>query len=188
MTTYNQDGTLMGGSGGSNQLIDLLTVVANPSAYKEKIDALDKATEENKKFIALVAPANEIIALREKIAQDAAASQTALDKAQQDAVAVVADAKAEAKKITKAAQEKADTLIATAQATVDEAKTKLAQAALAASNAQSQQEAVDKQAQEYFSKMQALDAEQAKLEIATAEAVKLKATLLAKHQAFIESL
>jgi hypothetical protein len=47
MTTYNQDGTPMGG-GGSNQLLDLLAVVSNPDAYNSKIQALQDAINEHK--------------------------------------------------------------------------------------------------------------------------------------------
>ena len=40
--------SITGGSS-SNQLMDLLAVVANPEVYKAKLDALDAATAENKK-------------------------------------------------------------------------------------------------------------------------------------------
>jgi len=188
MTTYNQDGTPMGGTGDSSQLLDLLTVVANPGVYKSKIDALDKATEENKKYIALVGPANEILAMREKIAQDVAASQAALEKAQQDAIAAVADAKTEAKDITKKAQEKAAALNAKAQAAADEAQAKLTQAEQVLADAQKQQAAADKQEKAQTSKMQALEKAKAELDAANAEVAEIKADLLAKHQAFIASL
>ena len=188
MTTYNQDGTPMGGSADSSQLLDLLTVVANPGVYKAKIDALDKATEENKKYIALVGPANEILAMREKIAKDAADSQVALEKAQQDAAAVISDAKVEAKDITKKAQDKAAALNAKAQAAADEATAKLAQAEQVLADAQKKQDSADKQANEQASKVQALEKAKAELDTANAEVAVIKADLLAKHQAFIESL
>lgn len=188
MTTYNQDGTPMGGSADSSQLLDLLTVVANPGVYKAKIDALDKATEENKKYIALVGPVNEILAMREKTAKDAADSQAALEKAQQDAAATVEAATAEAKDITKKAQEKAAALNAKAQAAADEAIAKLAQAEQVLADAQKQQATVDEQAKAQAAKVKELAATQAELDAANAEAAVIKASLLAKHQAFIESL
>ena len=41
----------------SNQLFDLLKVVANPEVYSEKVKSLEDAIAENKKYVELVAPA-----------------------------------------------------------------------------------------------------------------------------------
>lgn len=187
MTTYNQDGTPMGG-GGSSQLMDLLTVVANPDAYKAKVDALEAATAANKTYIELVAPADEILKLREKVAQDAADSQAALDKAQAEASSTVTEAKAQAKEIVKTAQDKADALTAKAQTADTEAQAKLADAQKAMAGAAALQKSANDQMTEYAAKLQALEKAQAELNTANAEIAVIKADLLAKHQAFIASL
>lgn len=187
MTTYNQDGTPMGG-GGSSQFMDLLTVVANPAAYKAKVDALEAAAAANKKYIELVAPVDEILKLRGKVAQDAADSQEALDKAQAEASSTVTDAKAQAKEIVKTAQTKADATTAKAKAADDEAQAKLAEAQKALAGAATLQKSANAQMTEYAAKLQTLEKAQAELDAANAEIAVIKADLLAKHQAFIESL
>lgn len=187
MTTYNQDGTPMGGSG-SNQLMDLLTVVANPAAYKAKVDALEAATAENKKYIELVAPADEILKLRDTVAQNAADSQAALEKASAEAASTIADAKAQAAELVKTAQAKADALTAKAQAADTEAQAKLADAQKAMAGAAALQKNANDQMTEYASKLQALEKAKAELDTANADIAVIKADLLAKHQAFIASL
>ena len=48
-----------GGSGSASQLLDLL---ANPDAYKTKLQAMESATAEYKKYVEAIGPASEIVA------------------------------------------------------------------------------------------------------------------------------
>jgi len=187
MTTYNQDGTPMGGSG-SNQLMDLLTVVANPAAYKAKVDALEAATAENKKYIELVAPADEILKLRDTVAQNAADSQAALENASAEAASTIADAKAQAAELVKTAQAKADTLTAKAQAADTEAQAKLADAQKVLENATKMQASANAQMAEYAAKLQTLEKSQVEVNQALEDAQALKASIIAKQEAFIKGL
>jgi hypothetical protein len=81
----------------SNQLFDLLKVVANPEVYSEKVKSLEDAIAENKKYVELVAPASEIIALREQLLADKAVMVQELEKVRSEAVQAREEAKAQAK-------------------------------------------------------------------------------------------
>jgi hypothetical protein len=80
---------ITGNSGGdASQVFNLLAVVANPDMYAKKLTEMVNATEENKKFVALVGPANEILQLREGAKQDREAAKKELLQAKTDAAAV----------------------------------------------------------------------------------------------------
>ena len=121
---------ITGGVGGdASQVFNLLAVVANPDAYGAKLKALVEATEENKKFVALVAPASDILKIREEIEGDKALAKQELKDAKRDADKAKADAKAAAKvttdkadKILADAQEQATKLLAEAQKELNDAK------------------------------------------------------------------
>ena len=117
-----------GSSGASNQLFDLLTVVSNPQAYQAKLKALGDATAENKKFVELVGPASDIVALKEKAKADADEAATALSEANSKAQTVVADAAKKAKDTISEAQKKAEEVTSAASNTRAEADKLLAQA------------------------------------------------------------
>lgn len=133
------------GNGDANQVFNLLAVVANPDVYAEKVRTLMEATEENKKFVALIGPANEILDLRDQAAKKLAEAKEVLDAARQEAEQLkvsaeaekqklVEDAKAEAAQITDEAKKlKAETKAANAAAT---AKARENEAALRAVKAQ----------------------------------------------------
>jgi len=76
--------SITGGSS-SNQLMDLLAVVANPEVYKAKLDALDAATAENKKYVEALGPASEIVALRDEAKVAVQAAKEALEQAKTNA-------------------------------------------------------------------------------------------------------
>lgn len=177
-----------GSAGSSGQLFDLLTVVANPAAYQEKIKALEDATAQNKKFVELVGPASDILSLKEKAQADAQAAAAVLDTAHAKAQDIVAQAESQAAAIFREAESRAQNMKA-------EADGLLAQARVAKKNAESVESAATagieaaKQLKEEAAQAKA-DAEKAvaDAQAAKAEAVAAKAEIIAKHQEFIRTL
>lgn len=77
---------ITGNSGGdASQVFNLLAVVANPDMYAKKLTDMVNATEENKKFVALVGPANEILQLKDASKKDREDAQKELQQAKADA-------------------------------------------------------------------------------------------------------
>jgi cell division septum initiation protein DivIVA len=114
---------ITGGVGGdAAQVFTLLSVVSNPEVYAEKLKALVEATEANKKIVALVGPASEIMQIRKDIEADKAAAKTGLADARKQASTVVSDANKKAKAILAEASEKRDSILADAQAKQAEAE------------------------------------------------------------------
>ena len=144
-----------GSSGASSQLFDLLTVVSNPQAYQAKLKALEDATAESKKFVELVAPASEIIALKEKSKADAQEAADVLSEAKSKAQTVVADANRKAKDIVSEAQSEAEEAIsgaaivrAEADKLLTQAKAELAAAQKAKADAEQARASAESKAQE----------------------------------------
>ena len=180
---------ITGGTGGdASQVFNLLAVVANPEVYGEKLKALVTATDEHKKFVALVAPASEIMEMRK---------QTAIDKL--EAIKLVADARAEAAALTAAATLKVQAMTDETQALVANARNLAAdaQAASTAKLAEIDAVLVDLKtrlaaatAAEKSAKKQADSAvaEKALLEGEKAQVVAIKTKLIAKSKAFAEDI
>ena len=62
--------TNIDGSLGSNQVIDLLSILTGtPEVYASKLKALQDATEANKKYVEAIGPASEIVRIKTEIAQ-----------------------------------------------------------------------------------------------------------------------
>ena len=180
--------TSITGGGASNQLMDLLAVVANPDVYKAKLDALDAATAENKKYVEAIAPASEILAMREQIKAKNAEADTALTEARARADAAVKAANDSASAIVAEAQAKADAMVAAAtenkaatDALMAQAKAELAAAQKATADAIKAQASAQ-------AKEQALSKALEDAAAAQAEAEAAKADILAKHQAFVQGL
>jgi cell division septum initiation protein DivIVA len=176
------------GGSSSNQLLDLLTVVANPTVYKAKIDALDAATAENKKYVEAIGPASEIFALREEAKENAAKAKEFLDKANAEALQIKEKASIDSQAIFREAKNKSDALIKAAEETkaqVDvvmaQAQEKLSSAQKVISDAQKAEESAQAKEQELTKALQ--DANEAK-----AQAEEARADILAKHQAFVQGL
>ena len=180
---------ITGGAGGdASQVFNLLAVVANPEVYGEKLKALVTATDEHKKFVALVAPASEILELRKQIA---------LDK--QAAVKLVADARAEAAEITAAATLKVQAMTTETQALVATARGLAADAQAASTAKLAEIDAVlgdlktrlaAATAAEKAAKKQteAVVSEKKLLESEKEQVVAIKTTLIAKSKAFAEDI
>lgn len=184
MISHNIDGT----NSNANQLFDLLTVVANPQAYQERLTALEDAQEKAQKLIDLVGPADEIMAMLEQTRLDAIKSKQTIADAQTKADKILADAKDQANEIAAKAQANCDVMKVNADKLVADAQAQVALAQVTIDDAkkrQSQAVKDSKEAEKQIIKYQELSkaAVQAK-----EDADALKAELLAKHQAFIQSL
>jgi cell division septum initiation protein DivIVA len=177
-----------GSVGGNNQLLDFISLVTNPKAYEAKIKALQDATEANQKFVELVAPATEIMDLREKLKADKAAAKTALEEAKIKADDIAKKAQATADAIIADAKAKAEQLTNEAQAAADDAKAAQSEARRGAND-------VKKAKTEYENLNADLKNQQVELAKSQAEAEAIRkqveedrADLIAKHTAFIKSL
>jgi len=96
---------ITGNSGGdTSQVFSLLAVIANPDVYAKKLTDMVNATEENKKFVALVGPANEILQLKDDSKKDREEAKKELQQAKADA----AEKKATATRAGKEALAKAE--------------------------------------------------------------------------------
>ena len=174
---------------GSNSTLDLLsTLLADPTVYADKLKALTEATAENKKYVDLVGPASEIVAIRTQADVDRAAAAQAVADAKVEADNIVGGAHADAAAILADAQGQADTLIAQAKAQKDESDAVLAQAK--ASLADVKRAESEAKAATAAAKVQsdALTIQQATTEAMQVEVAAIKAALLAKTKAFIEGL
>lgn len=176
------------GGNPSDQLMDLLTVIANPEAYKTKLDVLYAATAENKKYVEAIGPASEIVALRDEAKAAAQTAKEILEKAKTDAAQIVSNANIEANGIGVAAQNTAESLIASAAASKKEAdlialqnKAALAETKKLAAAAETAKTIADQKAAEWTNAVAAANA-------AKAEAEAAKASIIAKQEAFIKGL
>ena len=187
MTTYNQDGTPMGG-GGSNQLMDLFAIVSNPDAYNSKIQALQDAINEHKKVIDAVGPAKDILALREqtKIARDEAAAKISIAQTQADEVLAAANAQAEA--IVNRAREEMVALTEEAKAAKEEAKADAKAVKKALKDAEQAKADADAIVADYTARSKLLASSQATLDAAIVGAKETKDAIINKHLAFIQGL
>lgn len=77
---------ITGSSGGDTaQVFSLLAVMANPDVYAKKLTDMVNATEENKKYVALVGQANEILQIKDASKKDREEAQKELQQAKADA-------------------------------------------------------------------------------------------------------
>ena len=184
MIASNIDGTV----GGSNQLFDLISLVSDPQAYAEKVKRLEDAAAESKKYVELVAPASDILTLREESQADRAEAARELKEAKTEAASIRAKAKA----LTGEAQAEAEKIVeeakVEAQAIRNQAAAEKQELASAIKEAK-KDSAEAKRAVTGYKKL----ADEAKAQTAEAEAAiksseALKADIIARHKAFIESL
>ena len=177
-----------GSSGSTNQLFDLLTVVSNPAVYQTKLKALEDATAEHKKYVELVGPASDILTLKEKSQKDAQEAAGVLDSAKQQATGLISDAKVQASDIVALAKTEASKLKADAQDVMDAAKLVKTQADSAAAQAVQAQAKAELASAEANAKVKELDKAIADANATKEDAEAVKAEIVAKHKAFIESL
>jgi len=174
---------------GSNSTFDLLsTLLADPTVYADKLKALTEATAENKKYVELVGPVSEIVAIRAQADVDRAAAAQAVADAKVEADSIVGGAHADAAGILADAQGQADTLIAQAKAQKDQSTAVLSQAEISLADvkrAESEAKAATAAAKVQLDN---LTAAQAATEALQEEVAGIKAALLAKTKAFVEGL
>ena len=113
------------GNGYAAQVFNLLAVMANPETYGAKLKTLVEATEEHKKFVALVGPADEVLALREEVKASVKEAKDKVSKAKKDADEIKSKAEAAAAEKLTLAQKRADDILALAEAARAEANAAL---------------------------------------------------------------
>lgn len=172
----------------SNQLFDLLAIVANPDVYTAKLKELQDATEQNRLYVEALGPASEIVALRDKAAELKDEADKALAKAQADAETIKTDASEKAKTLIDEANKTLEDAKVQAAEILGQASVKMAQAqeliAEAEEASKVAKKAQDKADEDAVNAAQA----QAKADQAQVDAEQTKASIIAKHQAFIASL
>jgi len=182
MISYNIDGS------SQNQLLDFLSVIANPDVYANKLKELQAATEENKKYVEAVAPVSDVIALRESLLQQNANAADALEAAKTQAGRIVSDAQTSAAGIIADAQAQAQGIIAQATATKEGADALSAQVTAALADAKKAEKAAKSATEAAKTQSNNLAEAQAATQALQAEVNDIKAALLAKTQAFIQGL
>jgi hypothetical protein len=161
-------------SGGMDQMFALLKLASDPQAYSEKIQALKDATEQHAAIVALVGPADEVLALREEVKASVKEAKDKVSKAKKDADEIKSKAEAAAAEQLTLAQKRADDILALAEAARAEANAALKEAKnLDGVNRQLQKELVVKVA----------DAERAQKDAITAQDAAKAAEAAFKEQA-----
>jgi hypothetical protein len=184
MIATNIDGSAMNGS---NQLLDLLTLVANPDAYAQKVSALEELIAKNQKYVEMVGPASDILALREEARADRLAAKLAITEAKCKADGIIVKADAKAKEIAAAAREAADALAIETETANTAAKANAAAAISAEKAAKSAATQSKKLSTELQAQVAEAILEKEKATAAAVDAEQVKKDILAKHQAFIDS-
>jgi hypothetical protein len=185
MISSNIDGS---STSGSSQLFEMLALIANPDVYSQRLKELQDATEANKKYVELVAPASDILSLRDKAQSEALAASQALKDAKAEAAAIAAAAKAAASESDKAAKKKAKDIIGNAEARMAEVVAEKEASALV--SAELERKLADAEA--LNSRLLGAEKDLANA-IAMAKDAQLSAeayrnSLVTKHRAFIEEL
>jgi cell division septum initiation protein DivIVA len=171
-----------------NQFFDFLSVIANPEVYATKLKELQAATEENKKFVEAVAPASDIIALRESLQKQNADAKTALENANAQAEKIVNNATAFAVNIVSDAKTQAQSIIEQADEIKNNANALSSQVTAALADVKKAEKDAKLATAAANAQAQSLAAAQATTEALQTEVAEIKTTLLAKTQAFIEGL
>lgn len=177
-----------GSVGGSNQLFDLLSLVSDPKAYAEKVQALEAATAENKKYVELVAPASDILRLREVTRQEREDAAGELAAARKQAADLIAEAKEEAAAIRNTANAAAGATKRRAQQVMDHAQAKAAELDLAIADAKAAKDRSDHEAEELRALANSAQKAKDEADALMADAERVKADIIARHKAFIASL
>jgi cell division septum initiation protein DivIVA len=177
-----------GSVGGANQLLDLLALVSNPAVYEAKVQSLQAAIAENKKYVEAVAPVSEILDLRDKVTADKAASAAALAEAKSTAKDLVSKAQAQAADIISSATTQATQLTMDAQAAKDAALLAQNDAVKATAEVRKAKVNYDKLSGTLQAQLDSVAKAQADADATRQSYEDLKADLVAKHTAFIQGL
>ena len=191
MTTYNMDGTLLGGDS-SHQLVDLLAIVSNADVYASKLQALQDLISARNKLLDKVGPAEDILKLRDetKNLRDEA-EKKALDKisaAEAKASERLSSAEQKAKQMLADAKKQEKELVEKATALKNQAEADSAAAKSALRAAEQTKASVDKVISDYAARSKVLANSQAEADELKLSLQNTKDAIIAKHQAFIASL
>jgi cell division septum initiation protein DivIVA len=181
-------GTDISGGSGGNQLLDLLSLVANPDAYAEKVKSLETLIAENKKFVELVAPADDIISLRSKLQAELQEAADAKEAAKTESSQILSESKSKAAALTRDAEQKAKKIIEDAEAIKAEAQAELASVKASTKAANDAENASRAAEAESNAKAEKADATLKAAEADRQELADMRLAIIAKHKAFIESL
>ena len=184
MISTNIDGSIPG----SNALADVLALIANPTAYAAKLTELQAATDEYKKFVALIGPASEIEKLRTEASLDRENAAAATAFAKNFAVTTTAEAKAQAATIVASAKDDAAAIIADSKSANAEAKKLKAALAAAIADALTAKEASQVKIAEAAVSASEANAKAEELAKAIADLAAEKEAIAARHKQFLESL
>ena len=178
-----------GSSGGSSQILELLSLVAaDPKVYQSKLKALEDATAEHKKYVELVGPAADILTIKAKAKADLDEAAKTLSDAKTEAKSIVAGATEKAKSLIDTAQDSANILVEDAKSIKSQADADLLVAKQAQSKADRAQSKADSNSASAAEKSKLLDKVIADTNAAKEDAEAVKAEIVAKHKAFLESL
>jgi hypothetical protein len=185
MIATNIDGSA---ANSSSQLLDLLTLVANPDAYTQKVKDLEDLIAKNQAVLDLVGPASDILALREDVRAEKAAAKQVVAEAKTKAAGIISNAEASAAEVAAVARAAADALLIETEAANVAAKANAAAAIAAEKSAKSAATESKKLSTELNAQVAEAALEKDKAAAALVDAEQTKKDILAKHKAFIESL
>lgn len=180
--------TSIDGSRPSNQLFDMLAIIANPDVYNARLKELQEATEKNQKYVELLAPASDILSLQEKMRVESAESSKALAEAQARAKEMTEEAKLSAKEILQKANADAEEMISEAKTVLASAKSDQARAASLSGAVKKDREKLQALLAETQEEKARLEEKNAQAEIMLADLSKQKADIAAKHEVFLKEL
>jgi hypothetical protein len=158
-------------TGEADGMLALIKLVSEPDAYREKVKALMEATEEHKRFVALVGPADDVLNLQAAAKADRETAKTDLAAAQASANKIRLDAKEQGRTVVDKAQAESNDLLAQARSTLASAEAMRADVNRKAQELDqvalkliAEQKAVAQQSAQLLAAAQKLDAEQAEAE------------------------
>lgn len=185
MITTNIDGSA---ANGSNQLLDLLSLVANPDAYASKVKSLEELIKKNQTFVELVAPASDIMTLRDQVRAELEKASDQVAAASEEASQIISAAKKEAASIRAAAKAKADKITEEAEQLLDAHAKAMKEVQELDERTRILTKEAEKAAADLKSAKKAADKARAEADEDAAAAQAMKADLIAKHKAFLESV
>ena len=163
--------------GGAGQLFDLINLLSNPQAYDAKLKELQSATDEYKKYIAVVGHVDEILELRKLADADAAETKAIREKAANEYDAAMREASSKAEEVLAHARSEAADVLAEAKRIKKEAVALFA-------GAESRSKDLDSRAAELAKLFASLETKQRELDVAILAANEEKAAAVQLRESF----
>ena len=173
---------------GASQFLDFLDLVSNKDVYAQKVKDLQDAIAKNQQYVELVAPASDILTLRDQAAEDRKLAKQELDSAKAQSAQAIKEAKGQAKQLVADANEKAAKILLDASSIKNEASSALNDLNSQIALSKKSQDAADKASTELAAQLAILDEEKKAAIQAIADAETMKEFIAKKHQEFLESL